>query len=718
MKRGKRARLGMILGGAAVLWLALLGRGAYLCLFRHAAILAVAREQQTQVSDLPAERGAILDRTGLTLSCTMKNPSVAVHPAADCDREALAHALRGAGVCSAEQAADVAACAPGRYLWVERGWLSPRVVDRLRDAAHPAIRVTEEMKRFYPQGPVAPEIVGLVGVDGHGLSGLEWRFDELLSGRPGRVLEFVTGGGRVHNAPPPQVLERARRGGALSLTLDARMQKIARHRLRRGMARVGASAGFVLLLDPRTGEILAICEEPSFDPLDPSDVPPERLRASCITDQYEPGSTFKVVPYAAGLEAGLISPSDSLDCGEGERRLESGERIRDHRAFGTVTIADAFSHSSNIGAGKVAEAIGWEGVFRMAQAMGFGLATGVELGGEVDGTLPHPLGCGWSERSLVTAAYGQEVACTGLQMALAYAAVANGGYLMKPRLIQAELDGAGRPIRGAAAQVVRRVMSPETAQTLREMMRTVVASGTGTEAEVTWFPPAGKTGTAQVFDPESGRYSEDEHILSFVGFAPYDEPRILCEVVMQCTGDLHASDAAAPVFGHIISDLVWRLEQEEWDVTPAAGGGVARVTVPDVRGLDAQAARRAIRRVGLIPVLEGMGQSVVALRPPPYRALEAHSVVHLSLGGVAERATVQVPDVGGLSLRRAVAVLTEAGFSVGVDGCGWVVRQYPTAGTDVAPPATCRLSASPNASRARRNEIGGPTESVAWAHTR
>jgi cell division protein FtsI/penicillin-binding protein 2 len=688
----------------ALAWLSLLARGAYLSLHQHPASWEDAHRQQTEVVEVPGVRGPIYDRAGRTLASTFENPSIALGPCESrAARERLLLRLMEAGVCTPQRAAELNGAGSEGFTWVNRDWIPSANLSRVM-AECPGVRLVPELKRFYPAGAIAPEVIGIVGRDRHGLAGLEWRYDEWLSGRPGRTLQFHTGGGGLENAPPPQVLQPPDPGCGLLLTIDARMQRIVRHRLREGMLRVGAPSGFVILTDPRSGEILAICEEPSFDPLRGGAVPAERLKPHCITDQYEPGSTFKIVPFAAALEAGVISPADSLDCGQGERILGSC-RIRDHRAFGTVTASEAFSYSSNIGTGRLAERVGWDRCYRMAQALGFGLATGVDLAGEAPGFLPHPLHSSWSERSLITAAYGQEVACTGLQMAFAFGAIANGGVLMKPVLVKALLDGSGAVVHRFGPQTLRRAMSPETAQTMTTLMREVVVAGTGQAAEIPWFPPAGKTGTAQIFDPRAGCYAKEDHILSFIGFAPHNNPRILCEVCLRCQGDHHASEVAAPIFAAIIGDVAWMLEDAPGSVVNAGGAPEARVAVPDVRGLAPQAARQALQRVGLIPVLEGLGTRVQNLRPQPYRLLERGSIVQLMLGGQVEHETVQVPAVTGLALRRAVSVLAEAGLRVGVTGRGWVAQQTPAPGSEVAPGALCVVHGSPEVSRARRDAL-------------
>ncbi len=703
MRRDQRVRLIVLVCAAALGWLLLLGRGAQVALVQHTELREQVERQQTQIRTIPAQRGIVLDRTGRTLACSLENPSVALRLKAESDRSTLARALERAGLCSRAEADEIRRHDRPGFIFVHRGWVDEARLAELQ-SSYPEICAVPEMKRFYPAGAIAPDAVGLVGVDGKGLSGLEHSKDELLAGKPGQLLEFVTGAGLVENAPPPRELVAPRSGGGLLLTLDARMQQIVRHRLHAAMLANRAESGFAIVVDPRTGEILALHEEPSFEPLAFEPPPLELLKTACVTDQFEPGSTFKVVAFAAALEAGVLSPADTIFCYNGLRVLGSA-KIHDHHAYGNLSAREVFSHSSNIGTGRVAERVGWEGFYRMAQALGFGQATGIELGGETCGSLPHPFDRHWSERSLVTAAYGQEVACSGLQLAMAYAAIANDGVLMHPLLVKAELDENGRVVARHRPRAVRRAMSPETAHTLRELMREVVTDGTGKGAEIEWFPPAGKTGTAQVIDPATGGYAAKEHMLSFGGFAPYDDPCVTCLVSLRCRGDQVAGDVAVPVFADILRDLVWLLQEEKWADALEDDGDSLLVQVPDVRGLGPGAARSVLHRAGLVPVLGELGGQVVQVVPPPYQAVPAGTVVHLTLGGDPTHDTVLVPEVRGLSLRRAVCLLNEAGLRAGVEGSGWVIEQQPGAGSAVEHNALVVAWASPDTSRARAEAL-------------
>lgn len=703
MRRDGDLRLAFFLGLAALGLLLLAGRAAQFSILEHADLERIARGQQTDQIDLPAKRGPILDRHGRTLACTLENPSLALRLRNADERRRVLEASLRAGTCTRERAREIASAGDSGFAWVNRKWISENALGEL-PAALEGLEQHRELKRFYPAGAVAPQVLGLVGTDGIGLSGLEWQYQDHLAGEPGRLLQFVTGSGRPQNAPPARVLSESCDGGGLLLTLDQQIQEIVRHRLREGAAAAEASEAFAILLDPVTGAILALVQFPEFDPLTDAELPPECLRLGAVMDQYESGSVLKIVPLCAAFESGLLTPADTFFCYQGTRHVH-GCRIRDLRSHGFLTVAEILIFSSNIGIGRVAECCGWQRVCAMAQSLGFGTPSGLELGGEAAGHLPHPLRKGWSARSLVTMAYGQEIAASGLQIVSAFAAIANGGRLMKPRLVDAFLDAEGQIVRRTSPEMIRRVISPETAETMTLLLRRVVTEGTGQAAEVTHYPTAGKTGTAQLIDPQTGTYSRDEHILSFAGMAPYTDPRCVCLVTLRTRAAVHAGGVAAPIFARIMEDLVWILERDRWDRTPLAAEQETPIVMPDVRGLPAEVARQVLRRMALIPVLAGDGARVIGSSPAPYALLAAGSVVRLSLGGDQERGSVQVPDVGGLSLRRAVSLLSDAGLTVAVRGSGWVVQQSPAAGSAVTAGTLCRLRASGAASQARAGAL-------------
>ena len=701
-------RLRLVITAGLLLLLVLVGRAGQLAILEHDALAALARDQQTNIVPIAPVRGVILDRSGRTLACSIENPSLALRGDSTTTLGPLARDLVRLGVCSAEQGRELAQARPRGFQWLTRRWVSQAAVDCLQ-RTHPEVELVPEMKRFYPAGPIAARVLGLVGTDGHGLSGLEWMCEEWLAGESGQALHFVTGMGRPQQTLAPRTLREPRPGGGLLLTIDARIDEVVRCRLREGMAQVGATEGWAIVLDPWSGEILALCGEPDIDPLGSERPAMAQLKVNAVTEQYEPGSIFKLIPFAAALESGKVSMSDPIDC-LGGRRTIAGITIHDAggHGMGVVTADRVLIQSSNVGTGLIAERVGWEWVYRAAQALGIGQPTGIELGGEAAGDLPHPLAPGWWAGSLPTIAYG---------------AVANGGLLMKPMLVRARCDAQGQIVERYEPQVVRRALSAQTAATLAQLLRRVVTEGTGKAAEVKEFPTAGKTGTAQLVDPATRAYSPDEYHLSFVGFAPYDNPRCLIAVAMRCRTERTAGSLAAPIFGNIVRDLVWLLEEGAWDSQPMAIAQDPPVIVPDVRGMDGPLARQVVQRAGLLPVFDGLGNRVERVLPPPYAAVERGGIVHLALVAAGPDSSVGVPDLNCLSLRRAVCLLGQAGLKAAPHGSGWIVRQEPAPGSRVGPGSLCEFWAEADSSRAReeslrRKELTGGSGAVAWAAAR
>lgn len=716
-------RLRLVIAAGFLLLLVLVGRAGQLAILEHDALASLAHDQQTNIVPIAPVRGAILDRNGRTLACSIENPSLALRGDSTTTLGPLARDLVRLGVCTEDQGRELARARPRGFLWLSRRWVSQGAVDCLQ-RTHPEVELVPEMKRFYPAGTIAARVLGLVGTDGHGLSGLEWMCEDWLAGESGQALHFVTGMGRPQQTLAPRTLREPRPGGGLLLTIDARIDEVVRCRLREGMEQVGATEGWAIVLDPWSGEILALCGEPDIDPLGSERPAMAQLKVNAVTEQYEPGSIFKLIPFAAALESGKVSMSDPIDC-MGGRRTIAGITIHDAggHGMGVVTADKVLIQSSNVGTGQIAEHAGWEWVYRVAQALGIGQATGIELGGEAAGDLPHPLASGWWAGSLPTIAYGQQVAVTGLQMALAYAAVANGGLLMKPMLVRARCDPQGQIVERNEPQVVRRALSAQTAATLAELLRRAVTEGTGKAAEVKEFPTAGKTGTAQLIDPVTRTYSPSDYNLSFVGFAPYDNPRCLVAVSMRCRTEKTAGSVAAPIFANIVRDLVWLLEEGAWDSQPMAIAQDPPVIVPDVRGMDGPLARQVLQRAGLLPVFDGMGTRVERVLPPPYAAVERGGVVHLALVAAGPDSSVGIPDLNCLSLRRAVCLLGQSGLKAGPHGSGWIVRQQPEPGSRVEPGSMCEFWAEPDSSRAReeslrRKELTGGSGAVAWAAAR
>lgn len=403
--------------------------------------------------------------------------------------------------------------------------------------------------RIYPRGSLAAQLLGFVSSDGHGLDGIERVLDDALRGTDGARVVAANAKGYLQTAPDSRT-RPPRNGAAVRLTIDTTAQSVLERELERTVRESGARAATAVLMDPRTGDILAIGTYPSYDPAEPGDSPMDTRRLRAITDCAEPGSTFKVVAVAACLEDGLVEPGTLVESCE-ELELAGGHVLHDEEDFGWVSVEETLVLSVNTATAQLARKAGPERLYEFARAFGFGCVTGVDLAGEVSGILRRP--AHWSGRSLETIAIGQEVAVTPLQLACAYGAIANDGVMMRPRILDEIRDANGRRIRTESPRAIRRVISRSTAQSLRQMLSRVVEEGTGGEAGIPGLEVAGKTGTAQWFDVERRRYDPRAHVSTFAGMVPADDPVIVGAVVVdRPNGVGYGGLVAAPCFRRIV----------------------------------------------------------------------------------------------------------------------------------------------------------------------
>jgi cell division protein FtsI/penicillin-binding protein 2 len=691
-------------------------RAGQVQIVQHKTLCRRAQLQQTDTLSISALRGSLQDRFGTILSQSLENASLWADPQEVNDPLGIDRDLAGLGWTKpGEVLQNIREAGDRRFVWLHRDWTAPATVTRL-EKAWPGVHVRPEPKRLYTMGSVLGPLLGRVGTDGTGLSGMEKELDTLVRGRCGRELRFVTGGLRPRTSLPPRVLERPNPGQDVRLTVDLRAQEITVRRLEEGVYKWNARAAFALVLDPITGEILAAASVPNPDPgrRRKGEGSPWRLRP--LTDQWEPGSTLKPLTFCAALESGFLSWDEVIDCEDGLWRTPDW-RISDHEPYGLLTTRDVLVHSSNIGTAKIALRAGPEAFYRLARHLGLGSPTGIRYPYEAQGLVRAPEK--WNRRSLPTMGFGQELSVSALQLALLYAAIANGGNLVQPVLVLEVRDAGGDVVEKISPRVVRRALSEETCRAIVPVLREVVVSGTGTEAEIPWFPPAGKTGTAQVHDPETGGYSSTDYMASFVGFAPWYEPRYLCIVVLDSPqGSIYGGRTAAPIFRAILEDLT-ASHGVFADAAVASPGPRERPeTVPDVRGLSPNEARAVVKASGFVPVLEGRGVRVREMDPPPGSLGNPGTVVRLLPGGRAGgEGEETMPDLRGWPLRKAVVLLSRRGVSWSVSGDGWVTHQSPQPGRPLARGTQCALTATHKASRAWRSWLTaweGMSHAAAW----
>jgi cell division protein FtsI (penicillin-binding protein 3) len=559
----RTATLVGLLAGFAVVLIRLLN----LQVLQAAELTQRADRQHWKSVSLEGPRGTIYDRNGKVLAINVEVPSAFGVPTALEDLRGAAKRL--APVLNVRQTELEKKLRQDRsFVWLARK-LDPEQGRRLKALSLEGIGVVMEGRRFYPKGPLLSHVLGFAGMDGEGLEGIERRYDRYLHGdKQVMMLERDALGRTVF---PRGLREQGPDGGRhVVLTIDEVVQYVAEKELEEAVTSTRAKGGMAVVMDPHTGAVLGMAVNPRFDPNVVKSLTPDRWRNRAIADVFEPGSTMKMFIAAAALEEQLITPTTML-YGENGHMTVANTVIHDHEKMGWMTFSEVIQKSSNIGAAKVAMRLGEHRTYDYLRRFGFGERTDVDLPGEVAGLLKSPRE--WGRRTLASIAMGQEIGVTGLQMASAVSAIANGGVLMKPYVVAEVRDTKGRLLAEMGPQQRRQVISQETARTLSEMLEKVVANGTGTKAAVSGIRVAGKTGTAQKVDPRTGAYSSTLVVGSFVGFLPADDPKIVIAVMVdEPQVDAWGGAVAAPAFRRIAEQVLPYL-----GVTPNSAVNLAMV---------------------------------------------------------------------------------------------------------------------------------------------
>lgn len=648
-----RLRL-LLLGLGSCLWvLAVAARLAFLTIAERDELREKAELQYQHTLKLDAARGTLLDRNGRVLAMSVEAESIYVVPKAFTGdfRETVARDL---AACLHAPPRRVSARLEGdkSFAWLERKAM-PNDVRCVRALNLAGVGFLPESRRFYPKRYLASQVLGYVGVDNEGMSGVEYALEDVVRGEPGRRIIWTDAlkrraGSRVEKGSSP--------GRSAFLTLDENLQHIAETELEAAVRESRAKSGIAILMKPGTGEILAMASYPGFNPNRYGDFPQSHWRNRSVTDVYEPGSTFKIVAAAAALEEGVTTEDERIDCGRGA--IQVADRIiRDHSVFDVLTFREVVEHSSNVGMIRIGQRLGRERLGRYVAAFGFGEPTGVELPAESRGIL-KPADT-WGPVTLASISFGQEISVTPLQMIVAANVLAARGYLMRPKLVLGYAAPDGSLERTARAEPVRRVLSEKTVARMRSLLEGVVERGTGRRAQIPGYVVAGKTGTAQKAVP--GGYSKTDYIASFVGFVPAERPALTALVILDSPEGDHSGSRAAGVFADIVSRSLHYLG------VPAAEEPVLRLAqvwpqTPPI--LESRA------ELGIDPaVLHGAPASAAL-------AAEAHR---------GEVARAGAPRVDGLAARDALARFVARGLVPEVSGTGWVVEQFPAPG-DVLPP--------------------------------
>src|SRR5271163_3637663 len=550
----------LIVAGLALLWMVgVSGRLAYLQLIRHSDYMARALRQQQRTIDISPKRGEIYDRNMHPLAMSIQVDSAFAVPSEVADISLAAHLLSGVlGV--PHDVLEERLGASNSFVWVQRK-LPPEQAEAIQALNLKGIYLQKENQRFYPKRDLAAHVLGFVDPDEKGLGGIESELDGLIRGKSERVM--VMADARQHHFDGAQVAGGAPhdRGASVVLTLDEKIQYIAERELAAAIAKTHAPAGTVIVMNPNNGEILALANWPKFNPNAAASAPAEARMNRAVSAIYEPGSTFKLITLAAALDQGVTRPDEIFDCENGSV-VVAGHRIHDHKPFGLLTVSDILAKSSDVGAIKVGMRLGAPQFYEYIRAFGFGAPTGVDMPGESRGLL-HRLEH-WTPISIGAVSMGQEVGVTPIQLISAVSTIANGGTWYRPHVV-AELRRGEQVLPGEgalAAAEPKSVIHPQTAATLRRLMEGVVLKGgTGTLARLDGWTAAGKTGTAQKIDPNTGRYSHTDLIASFSGFAPINDPAVTILVSLDSpVGPHEGGMVAAPVFKRVAEQVLAYLD--------------------------------------------------------------------------------------------------------------------------------------------------------------
>jgi len=538
-----RFRITTILVFFCLLAFIVAGRAFQLQVLKRDQLCKLAERQYKNKIPLVPKRGTIYSKGYEELAVTVEVDSVYAEPD-DIEDPKLASKRLAPVLSVSRKKLEDRFSSSKSFVWLARK-VSPSLIKRVKSLDIQGIGFVKENRRFYPNAELASHVVGFSGIDGSGLGGIELAQDTQIKGK----VEFVRAerdalGKRT--LPKDLGFEDYLTGNSIVLTIDKTIQYTAEKELANAVRKSGAKGGTAIVMDPKTGEVLAMANYPQFNPNDISSYPQADLKNKAIVDTYEPGSTFKVFLLAAALEEGVVKPGDKFFCENGSMEF-AGKVIHDTHKHGTLTVREIMKVSSNIGAAKIAVKLGKERYHGYLSSFGFGSPTGIELKGEGSGILRSMKT--WSKLELANISFGQGVSVTPLQLTTAFSAIANGGYLMKPYLVKDILDKDGKVIKRNQPQIVKKIISGETALKVTEMLRDAVAEGgTGTAAALAGYDVAGKTGTAQKVSGGRG-YAGNKHVASFIGFVPAQSPKLVVLVAIdEPEGVQYGGVVAAPVF--------------------------------------------------------------------------------------------------------------------------------------------------------------------------
>jgi cell division protein FtsI (penicillin-binding protein 3) len=709
---GKKSRL-YLLGAVLLLWCVVIcGRLVFLQIFSYGKFVKQAGHQQQRAIPLAAKRGVIYDRSGHELAMSVLVDSAFAVPSEVKDLPTAVSLITR--ITGDDYNVVLADCrAHKTFCWVARK-ASDETIGRINSLKLQGIHFQKEPKRFYPARDLAAQVLGSVGMEDSGQSGIEHEFDDELRGRPGKMFISVDAKRRwfadVETQPDP--------GDNLVLTIDKNIQYIAEKELDQAIHDTQAIAGTVIVENPHTGEILALANRPTFNPNLRKQITPGALTNRAVSYVYEPGSTFKLVTISAALEEKITNPDELFDCQMGSI-VYNGMRIRDSKPHGILPVWGVLAESSDVGAIKIALRLGEDRFYKYIRAYGFGQQTGIELPGETRGLTKPP--SRWSKVSIAAISMGQEIGISPIQLAGLISTFANDGVWVAPRILTGTVQPRGTPQTVAFhAGASHRVISPYTAAEMRSMMQKVVLEGTGRKAILEGYTSAGKTGTAQKVDPATGAYSKTKYIGSFAGFAPLNNPQIVVAVILDSAVGLHqGGQISAPVFKRITQQvleylhvphdlplapqhqlLLAKMKDKDLEEGTPDHPGEPLETAEVNNGSSEPAREPSVARASRPPSAGGKGDVVQAamrellpapaIQPLPTKTSDPGAALPEKLPSTGtvvldvEQGGIEVPSFVGKTVRGAVEAAQDMGLNLEAVGSGVARQQSPAAGTHVA----------------------------------
>lgn len=639
-----------------------------------------AENQRQRRLHIEPKRGGIYDRNGAALAASVEVPSISGDvvemlrgiDGQNAQNQALVEYAQLIGKALNMDPSEIhqKIVTRRRFIWLKRR-VTAEEAQAVRELGDPkkvakvvkGLAVEGEGRRYYPGRELAGPVLGFVAPDGFGKDGLELSLDDELRGHVEEVRGLRDRSGRLIFSEGTND-EAAMAGHDLTLALDQAIQRVAEKELDAAFRTYETKGASLVVMDPTTGDILALASVPGYNPNDYGEADADSRRDRAVTDRFEPGSVMKVFTIAAALASGTVKPTEQIFCEHGTYQL-GNVTIHDTHENDMLTVTQVLAKSSNIGALKIGLGLGEPGLYGAFRKFGFGEPTGLPIPGEASGVL-RPKGRPWFEVETANASFGQGISVTTVQLATAMSAIANGGKVMEPILVRKVADAKGNVIKEWAPRVRREAIPAATAKMVSEMLTAVVEEGgTGVEAAMQGFRVAGKTATAQKVDPATGKYSEDHYTASFVGFVPAEKPRLVVAVVLDDPMIGHyGGDLAGPVFRRVAEASLRYLGVPPSNVKPA---------VKQVKAADAD------------PPL------VAAPTPPPKPEPPAPPVPI----GAPLPSSVKVPDTAGMGARDAVRAVGSLGLVPVVEGSGKLVKQVPPAGTAVPKGTSVRLVFEP-----------------------